>query len=115
MQNHGVCLIEQASPRATGLIHRTQPPPRPSAKRSHRHTARTMKGRYAASVPPDPKMAAKIGTVRMRQPSQRSEAGRRAKMSTPVISQAKRSIQSTTAWLKPKARADHGNRNDPAG
>ena len=36
-------------------------------------------------------------------------------MSTPVMIQAKRSIQSTTAWLNPRASAGTGSRNDPAG
>ena len=52
-QNHGVCLIEQARPRATGPIQRATPAVRPRPNRSQRQTANTKKGRKAASVPPE--------------------------------------------------------------
>ncbi len=105
MQNHGVCLMEQARPSATGPIQLARPARRPTPNLSHRHTASTRKGRNTASVPPDPKMAAKAGTASTRTANHRTAGGTRANRRTPVTIQATKSVQSTIWWRNPRARA----------
>ena len=115
MQNHGVCLIEQAIPRATGPIHPARPAPFPVANRSHRHTAKMRKGMNRASVPPSEKRAISREVRAMTNANQRRVTGTMTKRRTPAMSHAPRSIQSTMAWWKPSAIAGTSRRNEPAG
>jgi hypothetical protein len=50
--NHGVCLIEQATPSATGPSHLDHRGPRRVTKSSQRRAASIMNGTNRASVPP---------------------------------------------------------------
>ena len=66
-------------------------------------------------MPPEPKTPVKAGASRSRAASHRTEAGQEDEDEDPVTIQAKRSIQSTTSWWKPRAMAGISRRNEPAG
>ena len=71
MQNHGVCLIEHATPSAAGPTHDgSQAAARPG-NRSQCHTAMTKKGKNRASVPPLAKGPTKAPVITRMGASQR--------------------------------------------